>query len=60
LATQSGVSARTVASWALVVAIFPAVPPVTHPPQLKPIIIAATAPPIAPHMAGFTDAGTCM
>src|SRR5215211_8825842 len=59
-ATQSGVSAKTEAFWALVVAIFSAVPPVTQPPQLKPIIIAATAPPIAPEIAGFTDAGTCI
>jgi hypothetical protein len=58
--TQAGVSARTVASWALVVAILPAVPPVTQPPQVKPIIIAATAPPIAPHIAGFIAAGTCI
>src|SRR4028119_810237 len=48
-ATQRGVSARTEASWALVDAICPAVPPVTQPPQTKPIIIAAIAPPIAPH-----------
>src|SRR3989440_2607792 len=59
-ATQSGVSARTEASWALVATILSAVPPVTQPPQTKPIIIAATAPPIAPHIAGFTDAGTCI
>src|SRR5215212_8306722 len=59
-ATQSGVSAKTEAFWALVVAIFSAVPPVTQPPQMKPIIIAATAPPIAPHIAGFTAAGTCI
>src|SRR5438552_7349231 len=56
--THSGVSARTEASSALVATIFPAVPPVTQPPQPKPIIIAAIAPPIAPHIAGFTDAGT--
>src|SRR3954469_18257058 len=59
-ATQSGVSAKIVASWALADAIFPAVPPVTQPPQTKPIIIAAIAPPITPQMAGFTDAGTCI
>jgi hypothetical protein len=58
--THTGVSARTVASCALVVAIFPAVPPVTQPPQLNPIMIAATAPPMAPHIAGFTDADTCI
>src|SRR5947209_16457371 len=32
-ATQSGVSARTEASWALVTTILSAVPPVTQPPQ---------------------------
>src|SRR3954449_11611182 len=32
-ATQSGVSAKIVASWALADAIFPAVPPVTQPPD---------------------------
>ena len=32
-ATQSGVSARTEASWALVVTILSAVPPVTQPPR---------------------------
>ena len=58
--TQSGVSARTVASWAPAATILSADPPVTQPPQPKPIIIAAAAPPIAPHIAGFTDAGTCI
>jgi hypothetical protein len=34
------------------------VPPVTQPPHAKPMIIVATAPPTAPHTAGFTWAGT--
>src|SRR5437762_13541227 len=59
-ATQSGVTARTEASSALVATILSAVPPVTQPPQTKPIIIAATSPPIAPHTAFFSDAGTCI
>src|SRR5215213_1410909 len=36
-ATQSGVSAKTEASWALVATILSTVPPVTQPPQTKPI-----------------------
>src|SRR5207245_6467634 len=53
-ATQSGVSARSEASWALVATILSAVPLVTQPLQTKTIIIGATAPPIAHHMAGVT------
>src|SRR5688500_7431165 len=57
LATQSGVNALTIALSALVAAISLAVPPVTQPPQTKPMNTAAIAPPIAPHTAGSTDAG---
>src|ERR1700730_15556104 len=54
-ATQMGASAATTAELACVSAIFLAVPPSIHPPQLKPTIIVATAPTTSPCNSRFSD-----
>src|SRR6266850_2233783 len=59
-AAQIGASATTTASCAAVAASLRAVPPVTQPPQLKPMIMQATAPPTAPQISGLVLAGNCM
>src|SRR5713101_8321185 len=59
-AAQIGASATTTASCAAVAASLRAVPPVTQPPQLKPTIMQATAPTMAPHTMGLVFVGNCM
>src|SRR5229473_4226291 len=59
-AAQIGASATTTASCAAVAASLRAVPPVTQPPHVKPMIMQAMAPPTAPHIRGLVFAGNCM
>src|SRR6266576_3183229 len=51
-AAQIGASATTTASCAAVAASLRAVPPVTQPPHVKPMIMQAMAPPTAPQISG--------
>src|SRR5258707_13089417 len=59
-AAQIGASATTTASCAAVAASLRAVPPVTQPPQLKPMIMQAAAPATAPHSRGLVFVGNRM
>ena len=55
-----GARAATTADEARCSAFASAVPPVTQPPQLKPMIARRIAPPAAPHKAGVKDDDTFM
>src|SRR3954465_10745091 len=57
-ATHRGTKACTTAVLAAIEALRSDVPAVTQPPHTKPMIIAATAPPTTPHIAGFTWLGS--
>src|SRR5690348_17340326 len=57
---QIGANAVTTASCAAIAVSLRAVPPVTQPPQLKPTIAQATAPPMKPHTRGLVYVGNCM
>src|SRR6185369_10407307 len=57
LSTQTGARATTTAALARCAASASALPPVTHPPQVNPTIMANTAPPAIPQTTGFVSTG---